>query len=685
MALAILEFEGLNRSELMLKADTGTCLFYRIKFGKSIARAGELDWVDEISYTTPLQKVTDNNLLLNTARSIKVPAKYLDRETRYAQLFSSKTQDGRSPAFSKVIRIPAPGALAGTMDPHLSFSKTSDDMNVTPQQFNTCRQTDSSAGEYSGQQSIEDLLMSGLKLVAPAILEALKPAAPAPGGTASGNASPLSPDLVNSLLQSLLHGFATVLPVANSSKPASISLSAANETDNRFTDTPGYATPFIFGIDDALLATLAGPIIQQGLQLLPQLMNASNQAKQQKQAANNKLITDILADTNKRLMLQQVLQSQQQPGANMAQLLQLLQQTAAAASTDTPAAAPALAASLSLNSRLAQSLSANATLVFAPATQVVWNGSKKAVYHKNVPAVLQLKVNVPEPAPRSPLPKAIFKFYFRETGNAKNWLEKEFRMKDIAANAFLDFLFTKEEMAILPANRSIMVFAELRWLTAAGKELKALGTTEVIAANTWFLKETGKTVSDERELTDMKVYRSFWNKIWESPVLDAVREGNKKYNWELNASLRYQFSLQSGHDSNGIMPTKMLKAATDPDSLTEKAEGRMKAGLELSISELNKLLVLWDKQSPLDDQKLEALTNPDFAAKNTAECIYNVKLKGRAGERGMLWVIPVFKLSAVTLSKVKNVDKSGAVSETEDSIVQFPLPVAARIIGLKSS
>jgi len=60
-------------------------------------------------------------------------------------------------------------------------------------------------------------------------------------------------------------------------------------------------------------------------------------------------------------------------------------------------------------------------------------------------------------------------------------------------------------------------------------------------------------------------------------------------------------------------------------------------------------------------------------------------LKGKAGERGMVWVIPIIKLVSFTLNKIRTTNTSGQVTGIEEEIVQFPLPVSARIIGLKSA
>jgi len=110
----------------------------------------------------------------------------------------------------------------------------------------------------------------------------------------------------------------------------------------------------------------------------------------------------------------------------------------------------------------------------------------------------------------------------------------------------------------------------------------------------------------------------------------------------------------------------------------------LKGGIELAVTELNKLLPLWDAQ-PLDAAKLEALSTTAFAKANAGEFVRNVKMRGRAGERGIVWVIPVFKLFELTLGSSQKTDTTtGQVVAVTEETIRFPLPVSARIIGIKS-
>ncbi len=716
MALAILEFITSEKSQVKFNIDTGTNEYYYLKIGKRESERSGIKWVDGITAKTSLQKNENSKNLFNSSKDIAVPSKLFNDENCYVQLFSFKNKEGKSPAFSSVLKVPI-GLINEIQEPGLfSLSKSINEIGMTTTNFNPQRNiphTESSS--YSTQASIEDILSSIVRIAGPIVMGLLSGTqnnAPAAGAGGTTPTIPAIPQLgmLNTILNALLQGTPTAAaaPLPAVSIPHSLSQSVNNP--NRFMDSrvPKLSNQFIFGIDDALLASLAGPLISNiagpVLQMIPQLINSANQQKLANKQATNKLVTDLVAETNRRMMLQQFLQNQQASGSspaaggiNMQQLLQLLQQMPAADANPVAAApvAPAAGAtppvpvtqSLSLNSNYITVLSTQSILSFDTASAITFNGKEQFVYNKGTGIKLKIKLNVVEPAPKAALPKAIVRLVFKDNKN-NTLFEKSFKQKDVLPNSVLEYAFSALELRTVPINSPIQVVAEMKWLTSQNKEVKTLGNTEIVLVENSFIKEQGKELVEERELTDMKVYRSFWNKIWESPVLDKInsdQDGVKKYNWELNANVKYSFILSADHTSNGLMETKKLTAEKDSESMTEKMEGRMKAGIELSLTELNKLCSLWDKQSPLTPEKLNAFKTASFAANNSNEFIYNIKLKGKAYERGMVWVVPILKLINFSIGTIKTTNEYGQVTEVNDEQVQFPLPVSARIIGLKTA
>jgi hypothetical protein len=50
-----------------------------------------------------------------------------------------------------------------------------------------------------------------------------------------------------------------------------------------------------------------------------------------------------------------------------------------------------------------------------------------------------------------------------------------------------------------------------------------------------------------------------------------------------------------------------------------------------------------------------------------------------------VWVVPVFRLAEFTLSAIGKTDESGQVVAVSNETVRFPVPVAARVLGLRST
>jgi hypothetical protein len=694
MALAILELIELGEANARFKIDTGTNRYYQLKIGSSVQNRYGIDWVDEITYATRMVANRAGGELLGSAREITIPAARFDQGNAYAQLFSFKNTDGKSPAFSRVIKMPRglhiPPERRLPVAPYFSTSASMKipQLAFRPTRMAPCR---TYAETYSQQASLEDLLASVLRMASPIAFDLLGKASGGSNGN-SGAAQTKGDSGVAGILALLLKtalGDSFALGDTLGSRFASVATSFSE--DNRF------SRPFIFGIDDALLASLAGPV----LQLLPQLMNAANQRRAQLKQSDNKLIMDILSDTNRRLLLQQLLDAQRQLSADsqqvnpddLNQLTQLLKQPpapTAAAQVAAPAAQPAqaVAKSLSESKQGNSTVSARVIIAFTSGEPIAWNGAPKLLFARKQAMKLKFQLKVGDPVPKTPLPKAIIRIVFKNGAEQAVYFEKTFKQKEVPANSDLAFSFTPEEISRVPANVPIVVLAELRWLNSkSGKESKALGSTDIVLVNKYFFKEQGKDVESEQELTDMNRFRSFWNKVWEAPVLDAAsgqQNGDKKYLWELDVNAKYSVLLTAGHDANGLMETKLLRGDDGLESLAQETKGRMKAGIELDIAELGKLISLWPDQPTLDPEKLEAFKTDTFAKNNAGEFIHRFRLKGNAGQRGMVWVVPIFKLFDCTLNFIQKTDDTGQVTAVAEERVRIPLPVAARALGLKS-
>lgn len=682
MALAILELLDYDDSMCQFQIDTGTNTYYQLKVGTRVRRDLGTELVDQIFFSTPLGRNSTTDDWFGPKTTLSLPVQRLTppvaenkgiRQYSYAQLFSYKTAEKISPAISRVLRLPIgikmPSQSPSDYAAGFTTSSVAGDSPMTENTAFTPRHIPCYTPALSQQTSIDQLLGEVIKLAAPIVSKMIKggggsTAAPEAGKSGAEN-------IVASLLQTLLGALGAGTNLSGATSRSVTPISA-----NRF------SRPFIMGIDDALIGAAIGQIVQ----VLPQIVNSANQKRVDMKKADNQLVGGILSDINKRLMMQQLadLQKQNQTAdspsnAQIQQLISLLQAVPSAESGSSPTATTQ-SVTYPVNT-----FSNRAILSFDLGESQEFQGGRYPLFLRGSKMLLKVRFDVGDPKPNSPLPKAILKVVVKDNSDENARLEKVFKQKDLMAGSVIECVFEPGELSHLPTGKMITVLAELRWLAGkTNREVRALGATEIVLVNKYFLTDSGKETGEEIELRDQQAYRAFWNKVWEAPVLDAASEskGRKKYSWELNANCRYSVLLTASQKTNGFMEPKMLLAKANPESLSNKSDGRMKAGIELSLAELNKLQSLWKNES-IAEEKLQAFDSKGFIDGHASEFVQRLKLKGKAGQRGMVWVIPTFKMFGFEVGNANHVNaQTGQVESIEKEQTHLPMPVAARVIGL---
>src|SRR6185503_9620513 len=487
MALAWLELAGIDRGALRFTIDTGTSRYYQLRVGRARASREGFDWVDDVYLTTPMKANDAGGSLLPATRNVTVPASRLDRGDAFVQLVSFKTPDGRGPAFSQVIPLPS-GAQAlggGKLNFGIPYPVAAS-MTLTQATFQTPRRIPcvQSPDQFARETSLDDLLSGLVKVAAPVVLQMLGSGGAGGASGSTGGGAGASSDLVGGvvtfLLKTLLSGLQPgSAAAANSPAPVAKaqSFSVATRGENRFVAAAQtqWSRPFIFGIDDALLATLAGPL----LNVLPQLVNAANQARLQAKQTDNKLVTDALAQVNQRMLMEQLLQAQQKSSGDQAAQLAQLKQLLDAASQAAPASpaasgAPAKAQSLSMSDAPAAAAAPAATpsqraiLTFVSADPLPFNGTPRLVFSRDHDAEFKVKFTVGDPVPKNALPRAILTLTFKGSHRPTEWVKSIAKLKDVTPNGVLTITLPQADLAKLPANRKIAVVADLRWPSSHG-------------------------------------------------------------------------------------------------------------------------------------------------------------------------------------------------------------------------
>lgn len=707
MALAILELVDLDDVAAHFRIDTGTSPWFTIRFGRGSRDQAGFAQLDGVLAETPLRH-NDKAGLFDTGLNVRVPLPPLHNQRVFAQLASFRTQDRVGPALSPVIQVA--GAPDAARVPEYDFSQSQSHAMSYPVVTEFQRPRTVACRTHAEQFSapaIGDLLTEVMRVAGPIVLGLLQqpatggtpPAAGAGGTTAAGAggttaagggttaATPAAAPPLAGLIEAILRHIPGLSGLSGQqSRFVSMSLSG-----NRFGDRRVMSQPFVFGIDDALIGAAIGQVIQ----ILPQLANAAGQKRVQLQAGQNKLMTDIMSDVNRRLLLQQILDAQRTSAGSGAQapdlstLAALLEQAGAQPSATPPAAPsptpPAAGQSLSLSSVASEEAApaTRATAAFVTAPALPFNGRDHLLLAKGRQVSFDVKLVVGEPVPSKPLPKAIVNVVVKRASDQSVVAEKVVKQHDLAPGASVTVVFAPEDLQHAPSGESLSVLAQIRWRTGSGRVVQAVGSTEAVLVDQFFVKERGSAQGPERELTDMERYRVFWNKVWESPALDAAAPEHKLL-WALDATLKYSVLVVGNEASNGLMETRFLAGEDTPSGVTARTQGRMKSGIELSLDELNKLAALWDGSQPLDEAHLAPLRGADVLKACGGEIVQRVQLQGKAAERGLVWAVPVLGQVEFTLGTVQTADEHGQVTAVAEEKVKLPLPVAVRVLGLKS-
>ncbi len=398
--------------------------------------------------------------------------RHLDTRVRYrlepgiveprslVQLVTAK-EHGRATAYSRPRRLP--GALPGPAlhpddVPELEMSTALSALHAT-----TSLSAPRMVGVLSAREaftrpaSVDDLLGSLVQAAVPIVQQLLAPAAagsPAPTGGAGATAAPAGGDQLATLLATLLRSLL-------GSATGALATTSSVRSRNRLTE---HARPMLFGVDDALLAALAGPVLSSIagplVQALPELLNSANQHRLDSRREDYRMIAEIMQGLDRGQLIDRLASAAPAPGAtgapptaggaDLAALLQLLHTATAPAAggaapvaaggtpapapptEPAPGAGPAPVRTSSLTPGPSPDAAASAALLAQVAgPSVPWLGSPRLVFVRDQALVLRFRLDPGPGGPTTPLPRAILTLVVREPGG-RDVLTREERLTAVA-------------------------------------------------------------------------------------------------------------------------------------------------------------------------------------------------------------------------------------------------------------
>lgn len=156
------------------------------KAGTGVRRDLGIELVEDVYFSTPLAPCEAGGDLLSSATEVSLPADRLDRNNTRVQLFSFKSADRKSPAFSRAVRLPgavhlparAPSDYAASFSVLAGHAMTS---------YHSARRIPCRPAALARPTSMDDLIGSVLRIASPLVQELLK------GASLRGGAATAAP------------------------------------------------------------------------------------------------------------------------------------------------------------------------------------------------------------------------------------------------------------------------------------------------------------------------------------------------------------------------------------------------------------------------------------------------------------------------------------------------------------
>jgi hypothetical protein len=702
MALAVLTIESTSADAVEAIASIGSNNVFEYLVGRHEGATVGSRWGDEelseVSHRSGLQAAPEGFDPFSRQFRFTVPLALFDRHHPHLQLISYSDRGRNCPARSRILRV-APVMAASyplALSPRPLTSEPARSVRRVPLSFQE--------SALSRAQFVDGLLQV-LQAVAPTLIQALPQligsgaSGTSSGGGGSGAPNGLSTDLLVQLLRQLV----AALPAAAGSPPPTPAPSppplAAAATLRRAAMFAGgplrhplgralqqrrYATalqaprvPFGRAMDGGLLsgpmlATLLAPLLSQAPQLLGVLADKPldflatllrNEAQNdlQREANQQAFIRHLLAETNRSLLLDQLVQRMGRDGA--ASLLPLLTQ------------------SQSLRAQPKVEASQAFTLKFVMGQPIEMGAKLKAVFASTGQGIDLRIVLQPTTGnvPQTPLPKAQAELVVTDPQSGDCLLTRAYRLTEIHAGEPVPLHLEDELLSRLPRHRDLQVTVKLRWPAAQGRVLGVRGHHAICLADSGPLFG-GFGASRDRvfHLADPSTFRSFWNRIWEG----STPTGTQRSRWEIDVLCRYYVRVIGLTETNGRMETRIATAGNGTTSAEGEITGKMRAGMEFSIDMLNQVLA--EQSSPLSAMELTALRQADLRGEMDMEATTRLRLRGKDAQIGAIWVFPSLMLRDIHFLEPVARDPHGQVTEVKRSTRTFPMPDRLHFLMLRS-
>jgi hypothetical protein len=637
MALAYLTFESNDGSRSRFKIDIGKNRFYSYAVGdKETRRSNGLNMLLNRKFTSPLMGPLPESAMGRAA--LEIPNHLLDKNYRYVQLMSFRTQSQEGPAISNIVK--ARESLNDIpMLPEITFSRSK-----TMRNPNFMYMTENISFPYKESKFSSAMFLNVLTSLIPKVLPILPGII---GGLMGGGkkSSTSSGSNSGSGIMALIANLLKQVMALNGSGAAVTSKSLVRSQSREYSQAA--AAPALLAALPALMPLLKQVLTPDTIKAILQNISPTKMIGTVTSGLKDLANLGIKSHEQDLEHLRKL-----NPGVDDPALDKLLE---------------GLSINLSRDKGPTYRRVESVKLKFVNIIPTMLYGRSRVSYLAGRDLSFPMQVDTPRTTG-----KAILILTVKDPETLAVKVKKKFPLDNVTAGPLpiKPRLFAAQLNKLKP-NQDYLVCATLLWKNKSGKKI-GTSITQMITLVPKYSFDRVEGSGRLIPLNNINRHRAFWHKSWQGTLTPESRR--------FIFDCKYYFALEGDRNSNARMETltRLEKSGLHTET------GRLKTGMVLSPYILNHLIPKVSNYPMLNDAQLKALRSLDFADRFHQAARVRVKLKGRPGSSAALWNYPVVKMQRIVLKKVQQSNDNGHVITFKEQPVYFPMPVKVHFIGVRS-
>lgn len=274
-----------------------------------------------------------------------------------------------------------------------------------------------------------------------------------------------------------------------------------------------------------------------------------------------------------------------------------------------------------------------------------------------------------------PIPKGIVQLLVKNPSSLEVLIEQQYPVENVTSGSLTVVpKLSPEQLKALTPNEEYLVSAVLMW---TGRSKQTQKKQRVGTSMSQLMTLVGEYSFDRVEGTAEVIPLNDVHRF--RPYWHKVWQGSfSESGQQVVFDCKYYYTLEPDRTNHARIET-----VTQIEQVSQtRQEGRMKTGLILSPHRLNEILPQTSEHPSLEKAELVALLSSEFKPYFSFAARTQVEFKGNKSDSVAMWVYPEFKLQRLILKQATHTNENGHVLELSEHSVIFPMPAVAHFIGV---